>query len=248
MITVNLEKELIKQNKVVLTKEKALRVKEAEKLKGTDLSPLERLGMASHIKKGEEDRNKAIERKKETERFDQERVFHISQIESLCNKYYLRFLPSNLYKGSIDEDLPMKVEVFEALYGVELKKSVRYTDSTAFIVAPKEAFELKERPDDPLLFYKINSDYYYLVHKWGNDLSIWNRCKSILSKSWFAPVTALLMALLTGGISVFLFVNLYIMSGIVLIGLSVILLGVAGATCDIGEPFVKPNEWRSEYL
>ena len=28
-----------------------------------------------------------------------------------------------------------------------------------------------ENADDPLLFAPIGNDYYYLIHKWGNDLS-----------------------------------------------------------------------------
>ena len=37
------------------------------------------------------------------------------------------------------------------------------------IVAPSKLFKLKNA-DDPLLFVPIGNDYYYLIHKWGNDL------------------------------------------------------------------------------
>ena len=37
------------------------------------------------------------------------------------------------------------------------------------IVAPSKLFKLKNA-DDPLLFVPIGNQYYYLIHKWGNDL------------------------------------------------------------------------------
>jgi hypothetical protein len=37
------------------------------------------------------------------------------------------------------------------------------------IVAPSKLFKLKNA-DDPLLFVPIGNEYYYLIHKWGNDL------------------------------------------------------------------------------
>lgn len=50
-----------------------------------------------------------------------------------------------------------------------------YTDKKAFnykILAPKESFNLQTRPKDPLLFLELAGGTYYLVHKWGNDLSV----------------------------------------------------------------------------
>ena len=38
------------------------------------------------------------------------------------------------------------------------------------IIAPSKLFKL-ENYDDPLLFAPIGNGYYYLIHKWGNDLS-----------------------------------------------------------------------------
>ena len=37
------------------------------------------------------------------------------------------------------------------------------------IVAPSKLFRL-ENADDPILFAPIGNDYFYLIHKWGNDL------------------------------------------------------------------------------
>ena len=37
------------------------------------------------------------------------------------------------------------------------------------IMAPSKLFRLKNT-DDPLLFVPLGNNYFYLVHKWGNDL------------------------------------------------------------------------------
>ena len=36
-------------------------------------------------------------------------------------------------------------------------------------MAPSKLFRLKNT-DDPLLFVPLGNSYFYLVHKWGNDL------------------------------------------------------------------------------
>jgi hypothetical protein len=43
------------------------------------------------------------------------------------------------------------------------------------IVAPKESFQLEEKPKDPLAFIELSTGDYYLLHKWGNDLSFTRR-------------------------------------------------------------------------
>lgn len=184
-MTIDLEKELLKQNKKVLSARELLRVAEYEKqthLVSNQI--LERLGMNETIKRGKSIKEDANKKAAETQKFNQERVFHISQIESLCMKYYLRFLPIKYYKGSVDEHLPYKIGTFELAHGVRLNQE------TTHIVAPKESFRLEERPKDPLLFYKINEKYFYLVHKWGNDLSITNRLKSLFSNVWVSFFSA----------------------------------------------------------
>jgi hypothetical protein len=64
-------------------------------------------------------------------------------------------------------------------------------------MAPSVLFRL-EKKDDPLLFVPLGNSYFYLVHKWGNDLhpfrkmmmwsfkSIWNLILCLLGLSWIA--------------------------------------------------------------
>ena len=65
------------------------------------------------------------------------------------------------------------------------------------LMAPSVLFRLK-RQDDPLLFVPLGNKYYYLVHKWGNDLhplrklmmwpfrNIWNLLLTVAAVSWVA--------------------------------------------------------------
>jgi len=187
MLKINLEKELIAQNKKIATPEELLIVRELEKQSGeVNFNTLNKVGIHT-LSEGKATKNKINRLKDETLKFNQDRVFHISQIESICNKYYLKFLPSAMYKGSVDNELALKIEAFELNHGVNcFSKMESYlfrniAVGNTYIIAPPESFDLQEKPLDPLFFYKINDEYFYLIHKWGNDLSLLNRIKSICS-------------------------------------------------------------------
>lgn len=90
-----------------------------------------------------------------------EKIFHISQIKSVCIDYRLRFLNSNLFKGVIPEEAITRIHHFEKEHQTELMGFK--------ILAPSKMFRLKDK-DDPILFVPIGNGYYYLIHKWGNDL------------------------------------------------------------------------------
>jgi hypothetical protein len=172
----NLEKVLIKQNKKLATPKELLQISEAEKLTSVDnVDVLSRVGMDSVIQKGSRTKSRLQRLNADIAGYNQERVFHISQIEKTCKKYHLRFLKPDIYKGTIDTELPNKISTFEVAY------SVKCNQHNTRIMAPAKSFELEERPKDPLMFYQINSEYYYLIHKWGNDLSIFRRVLSFFS-------------------------------------------------------------------
>lgn len=132
--------------------------------------------------------------------FEPSRIFHEDEIKILCLKYDLRFLPVKYYKGTLDSALPQKLK--------ELGVSRRYTHSDDFrIVAPKSSFKLVERPKDPLLFYELGDGMFYLVHKWGADLSIFNRVKGFLKTYRFILPIVLVLSLI--GFNVFLGNNVH---------------------------------------
>lgn len=89
------------------------------------------------------------------------RIFHIDQIKTICIDYRLRFLSSKYFKGSIPKAALAEVERLEKLHNTEI--------SGFKIMAPSKLFKLEDK-DDPLMFAPIGNGYYYLIHKWGNDL------------------------------------------------------------------------------
>ena len=95
------------------------------------------------------------------ELLDSAKIFHLDQIHSICINYRLRFLDSKLFKGEIPYEALIRIKELEKLHEISLKGFK--------IVAPSRLFKL-ENADDPLLFAPIGNDYYYLIHKWGNDL------------------------------------------------------------------------------
>jgi len=89
------------------------------------------------------------------------RIYHIDDIEKLCVTYRLRFLDSHFFKGEIPEEAISIVR--------RLEKEHQFSRSNFKIVAPAKLLKL-ENADDPLLFAPMGNDYFYLIHKWGNDL------------------------------------------------------------------------------
>lgn len=119
-----------------------------------------------------------------------DKIFHISQIRTVCIDYRLRFLDSTLFKNVIPE---------EAITNVHRLEKNHETNLSGFkIMAPSKTFQLVNY-DDPLLFVPMGNDYYYLIHKWGNDLS-WYRKLSVLpfkNICTFLVSCAILSALIT---------------------------------------------------
>lgn len=167
MITINLEKSLIKENKKLVMPEELLFINEYDKFAPlVENDALSRVGLNRALKKGQDIKNRMNQKLEKTKAFAQDRVFHISQIEGVCKKYRLRFLPAQKYRGVIDKDLANRILTFEVAY------NLKCNEHNTKIIAPMESFKLEKKPKDPLMFYEINNEYFYLIHKWGNDLHL----------------------------------------------------------------------------
>ena len=94
-------------------------------------------------------------------KINSENIYHINDIKKICIDYRLRFLNTVYFKGTFPEEVISKIKDLEKVH------------ETAFynfkIIAPSKLFKLEDA-DDPLLFIPIGDDYYYFIHKWGNDL------------------------------------------------------------------------------
>ena len=96
------------------------------------------------------------------DKLDTDKIYHIDNIKSLCIDYRLSFLDLKYFKGEIPKEGINKINNFKADHGSLI--------SSFKIMAPSKMFRLKNS-DDPLLFISLGNNYYYLIHKWGNDLS-----------------------------------------------------------------------------
>ncbi len=90
-----------------------------------------------------------------------DRIYHLDDIRKLCITYRLRFLDSNFFKGQIPEEAISRIRQLEKDHDTPL--------SHFKVMAPSKLLKL-ENADDPLLFAPMGNDYFYLIHKWGNDL------------------------------------------------------------------------------
>ncbi|AYN67922.1 hypothetical protein D1013_11310 [Euzebyella marina] len=89
------------------------------------------------------------------------KIYHLDDIRLTCINYRLRFLDSKYFKGQIPEEAVSIIRQLEKDHETEI--------SGLKILAPSKLFKLEDK-DDPLLFAPIGNDYFYLIHKWGNDL------------------------------------------------------------------------------
>ena len=95
------------------------------------------------------------------DKLDTNRIYHLRHIKKVCVDYRLRFLDLRYFKPALPQEAHEAIEQLEALHDTQLEQLK--------IVAPSRLFKLEDK-DDPLLFVPLGNNYFYLVHKWGNDL------------------------------------------------------------------------------
>lgn len=153
------------------------------------------------------------------ENMETKNIFHKDTIKSICVQYRLRFLDSNLFKGDYPNNITKVIS--------DIEKKHETTLSNFMIMAPSKLFKIKS-PDDPILFVPIGNDYYYLIHKWGEEFNYLRKLLvlpfknidnltvfSILVSVFFALVGKLFMPNLTSSEVFILF--LFLVKGFIFI-------------------------------
>lgn len=102
-------------------------------------------------------------------------IYHIDQIKQICIDYRLRFLDSKYFKGKLPKSAISAIKDLENKHEISIEGFK--------IIAPSKLFKL-ENADDPLLFAPMGNDYFYLIHKWGNDLHPFRRLMMWFFKSF----------------------------------------------------------------
>ncbi len=90
-----------------------------------------------------------------------DKIFHLDSIKKTCIDFRLRFLDHKYFKNSLPKEAFSEITKLESTHNTIL--------SDFKIMAPSKLFRLKNT-DDPLLFVPLGNNFFYLVHKWGNDL------------------------------------------------------------------------------
>ena len=127
------------------------------------------------------------------DKINSDRIFHISDIKKICIDYRLRFLDFELFKASVPDEAYKNLKSFYSEHK-ELKREIK-------MMAPSSLFQL-ENYDDPLMFASLGNDYFYLIHKWGNDLSPFRKLlmwpfKNILNLIVFMIILSLFLTEIT---------------------------------------------------
>ena len=95
------------------------------------------------------------------DKLNTKRIFHLDSIKKICIDFRLRFLDHKYFKNTLPKEAFLEISKLESIHSTVL--------SDFKIMAPSKLFRLKNT-DDPLLFVPLGNNYFYLVHKWGNDL------------------------------------------------------------------------------
>lgn len=116
---------------------------------------------SSEITKRLTNNSSTVENKFVFDFLETDHIYHLNTIKDICIDYRLRFLDTKYFKGEIPQDAISKIKRLEKQHNIEIKGFK--------LMAPSKLFKLEDK-DDPLLFATIGNGYYYLIHKWGNDL------------------------------------------------------------------------------
>ena len=126
------------------------------------------------------------------EEMETKNIFHKDTIKNICIRYRLRFLDSNLFKGEYPKNITKIISDIEKKHDTNLNNFM--------IMAPSKLFKIKS-PDDPILFIPIGNNYYYLIHKWGEEFNYLRKLlvlpfKNIDNLTIFSVLVSVFFALL----------------------------------------------------
>lgn len=197
------------------------------------------------------------------------KVYTLEEVKKLAVDYHLRFLPSMYYTGTYDVEVASKIKEFA-------KNTNSPVDDYSlgrrfYVLAPPNMFELQEqkylskadirRMADPAIFFQIDDNHYRLIHKWGNDFTIFRYIEGfrwasfgnywLFSTITMMPIVAILMSLVFGNLMSHFLDSHFALFWVVNVSISVIIgwFGFAFWKQDEFEPikgFFSNQSWNSD--
>jgi hypothetical protein len=187
-----------------------------------DRQTLKDCGLGFEVHTQEQAQGEAIEREKFFKEYGTH--VHIKDIVSLGRKYLLRFLPVEQYKGAVGVSVASDIRDFVAEHGLEAEQRSGNFKKCLYVLGPKEAFNLKEKPApprdiEPVLFYRPdkyndspNTDLYIPIAKWGEDFTTARRLMALahVPLTFFITLSILIGTFtgIVGGFSAFVITTL----------------------------------------
>ncbi len=151
---------------------------------------IKHLGINKSILESVHKRKETHLERKELESKSGDNIFTIKEIESMCIKYRLKFLPTSDYVGAIPPDLGARIVELKKKHNLNINDSRNSDSGNFFIMAPPSCFQLKDAESlkinlkrDPVMFYRISDGLYIMVHKWGKDFTYMRRWIGIMMES-----------------------------------------------------------------
>lgn len=173
------------------------------------------LSKNSQFNRVEKVRSEQLELEKLEEGF-QGKVYTVEEVKKLAVDYHLRFLPSLYYTGTYDVEVAAKIKEFAKVTNSPIDDWS--LGRRFYVLAPANMFELQNekylskadlrRMADPAIFFQIDEKHYRLIHKWGNDFTVFRhlegfRWSSFINHFLFntaviMPIVAFVIAMATG--------------------------------------------------
>lgn len=134
-----------------------------------DIEMLKQMGMHTHAMALVDEKGRQLEVNQADTKYGQ--VYTKSEIKAICEKYGLRFLRSENYKGAVDTRFTQKIKEFHKDFNLEMNQ----LGFKIYLMAPYSAFSSTKKSIDPIAFYKLEDNTYRLIHQWGDNMSPWRQ-------------------------------------------------------------------------
>lgn len=225
------------------------------------------LSKNSQFNRIEKVRGEQIELEKLEEGF-QGKVYTVDEVKKLAVDYHLRFLPSMYYTGTYDVEVAAKIKEFAKTTNSPIDDFS--LGRRFFVLAPTNMFELQDekylskadlrRMADPAIFFQIDEKHYRLIHKWGNDFTVFRYLEGFRWESFgkhflfntfmIMPIVAFLIAFIGGGWVAHMMDNHAITLGVLITAISVVVSWFGFSIwkqdeMEVIEGFFSNKSWNS---